>query len=259
VIEVFRELLPVKVGELQPGELDPDEASLLRQTIPSLVGQCGQLMVEINREAPLLARGARFRDLRDAVRQLAGAALSLNMGPQAYLCEALNGLLYEAAERPGQLSVSGLRTITQSVDFLSEAFDGRRKFELSGYPVFDILTVDDDSISRCGIQLALGKIKQRAMECSKAEEAVKLCEERSFDLVFLDVEMPGLNGYDVCSRIRRSGPNRAVPIIFVTRHTDLQNRAQATMSGATDFIGKPFNFMELAVKALLHLLRRKLV
>jgi CheY-like chemotaxis protein len=123
---------------------------------------------------------------------------------------------------------------------------------------FRVLVVDDDAISRRAVQVALSRIKQSAAESGRAGEALELCVQRGFDLVFVDVEMPEINGYDLCAQLRKLDTNRHTPVIFVTSHTDLQTRAQSTLSGGNDFIGKPFHFMELAVKTLLHLLRSKL-
>lgn len=258
VISVLQELLPGgaigKAGKSAGAAFGAASSA----GIPELIAKCGRLIQDINREISFNRRGGGLRTLRGSVKEVADAALAAGRGPQAYFCEALDAFLFEVSERPTQLGSSGLRTITQAVDFIAEAFDPGSRFDLAGYPVFDILTVDDDSISRCGIQLALGKIKQHSVECSQAGEALALCEQRPFDLIFLDVELPGMNGFEVCAQLRRAGKNQSAPVIFVTRHTDLQNRAQATMSGGTDVIGKPFNFMELAIKALMHLLRSKL-
>jgi DNA-binding response OmpR family regulator len=258
VIAVIQELLPEQEGSPLPEDADPNALAGLAEAVTTLLARCGQIMAGLNRAAPLDLQGERFRPLRDGVKELADVALVMEYGPQAYFCEALLALLYEAMERPRQLGVSGLRTVTQAVDFLNEAFDRNRRLELEACPLFDILAVDDDAISRRGIQLALGRIKQKALECAEAGEALTLCAGRKFDLIFLDVGLPDSSGYEICSQLRHGGANQTTPVIFVTLHSDLQSRAQATLSGATDIIGKPFNFMELAVKALVHLLRSKL-
>ncbi len=79
--------------------------------------------------------------------------------------------------------------------------------------------------------------------------------ERKFDLVFLDVDMPGMNGFELCTKLRALHRNKTTPVVFVTSLTDFESRANSTMSGGNDLIAKPFLFIELTVKALVYILR----
>lgn len=232
-------------------------AALQRQ-LGDLLGSCRRLVTEVNRDAVPETRVGRIRVLRNTVRQLVSVAAAANLKPQAYFCEALDALLAELCEQPDRLTFSSLRTLTQSVDFLFENFDLTRQFTLPANLAFRVLIVDDDPISRRAVQVALSRIKLQATECGSAPEALEHCSRGSFDVIFLDVNMPDVNGYELCTRLRKLELNQATPAIFVTRQTDLQTRAQSTLSGGNDFIGKPFHFMELAVKTLLHVLRSKM-
>ena len=70
--------------------------------------------------------------------------------------------------------------------------------------------------------------------------------------------MPNMNGYELCTKLRTLPTYKKTPVIFVTGLTDFESRANSTMSGGNDFIAKPFLFMELAVKALMYVLRSRL-
>ena len=70
--------------------------------------------------------------------------------------------------------------------------------------------------------------------------------------------MPEVNGFEVCSRLRGFAANKQTPVVFVTALNNFENRANSTISGGNDFIGKPFLFIELAAKALVHIWRSKL-
>jgi CheY-like chemotaxis protein len=85
-----------------------------------------------------------------------------------------------------------------------------------------------------------------------------LAAEKTFDVIFLDVEMPGMDGFKVCARIHEIEPNRATPVVFVTSHTDFKSRAQSARCGGSDFVVKPFLFVEITVKALTFALRNRL-
>ena len=82
--------------------------------------------------------------------------------------------------------------------------------------------------------------------------------ETRFDLVLLDIEMPGMNGLDFCKQLRVMPGYRHTPVIFVTSHGDFVNRAKSILSGGNDMISKPVLPIELAVKAVTHLLKANL-
>jgi CheY-like chemotaxis protein len=116
--------------------------------------------------------------------------------------------------------------------------------------------VDDEIISRETICSALGKANLTAVSLDDSLAAQRLLERDRFDLIFLDVEMPGQSGLELCVNIREMTPNRATPVVFVTSHSDFGSRAQSTLSGGNDFIAKPFLLVELAVKALTCLFKK---
>jgi CheY-like chemotaxis protein len=91
-----------------------------------------------------------------------------------------------------------------------------------------------------------------------AAEALQLLAGTDFDLIFLDVDMPGMNGYELCSKLRTMPQYKKTPVVFVTALTDFDNRTSSMMAGGNDFIAKPFLFIELTVKSLVHVLRAKL-
>ena len=85
--------------------------------------------------------------------------------------------------------------------------------------------------------------------------ALSVLKENTFDLIFLDAEMPGMTGFELCAELRKLPSNKTTPVIFVTSLTKFEVRAQSSLSGGSDLIAKPFLMMELAVKALTYLLK----
>jgi PleD family two-component response regulator len=77
-------------------------------------------------------------------------------------------------------------------------------------------------------------------------------------VIFLDVIMPGMDGFEVCAKIRDLVPNRATPVIFVTSLDDFEASAKVNRNGGNDLMGKPFLTSEIAVKALAFALRGRL-
>jgi DNA-binding response OmpR family regulator len=118
--------------------------------------------------------------------------------------------------------------------------------------------VDDEAISRRAIVYALEKARLKSINVDDSAQALQLMAENDFDLIFLDVDMPGLTGFDLCAKLRLMPKHKKTPVIFVTSLNDFDSRTNSTMAGGNDFIAKPFLFIELTVKALTHVMRGKL-
>ncbi len=118
------------------------------------------------------------------------------------------------------------------------------------------LVVDDESVSRKAISLGLEKAQIRVTAVDSGEAAIRECEVSCFDLILLDVEMPGMNGFAVCARIRAMPNHRDTPILFISALDDLRSRASTKISGGNQFITKPVNFLELSITATSLLLKQ---
>jgi CheY-like chemotaxis protein len=144
------------------------------------------------------------------------------------------------------------------VDFLGVLFEKGTLPERQEIPASKILVVDDEAISRRAIVYALEKARLKSVNVDDSQQALNLLMENEFDLIFLDVDMPGMTGYELCAKLRALPQHKKTPVVFVTSLNDFDNRTSSTMAGGNDFIGKPFLFIELAVKALIYVLRSKL-
>ena len=130
--------------------------------------------------------------------------------------------------------------------------------DLADHPPIEILIVDDEMLSRRAIVYALEKAFLKATAVEDSEAAQAKAQTTKFDLIFLDVNMPGLNGFELCDKLRQNGLNKTTPVIFVTGTADFQARAQSMLRGASDVIAKPFMFIELTVKAMTFVLRNRI-
>ncbi len=124
-------------------------------------------------------------------------------------------------------------------------------------PRASILVVDDEALACRTITYALKKAQLQSISVEDPNAALKLLSENKFDLVFLDVDMPGMNGFELCNKLRNLPLHKKTPVVFVTRLDDFNNRTKSMVAGGNDFIAKPFLFIELTVKALIHVLRGK--
>ena len=176
----------------------------------------------------------------------------------AHMAAALEALLKEIYEKPKNINASTLRTIAAGVDFLGFLFEHGTLPDTQEALAANILVVDDEVISRRAIIYSLEKAHLRSVNVESPETAYKLLTESHFDLVFLDVDMPDMSGFELCTKLRALPLHRKTPVVFVTSLSDFDNRTSSTMAGGNDFIAKPFLFIELTVKALIHVLRGKL-
>jgi CheY-like chemotaxis protein len=191
-----------------------------------------------------------------ALHTLTGNAAIAGVSAIAQLSAALEALVKDLCDKPKSIGSSPLRTIACAVDSLDRLFDSVSSFMSDEKPLLPILVVDDDSVSRRAIGLALGKVNLSAITLEDPALALKLLEENAFALIFSDLEMPVMDGLEFCARARTMSRHAATPFIFVTSHSDFDRRAQSKLKGATDLIGKPFLPIELGVKALTYALTR---
>jgi len=178
--------------------------------------------------------------------------------PALHLTAALEGLLTKLLANPKNCTSSTLLTVATAVDLLIELCGPGVKSDLATNPPVRLLVVDDDPVARRAISGALQMTFGKPENADGGEAALDLAAEKPFDAIFLDVEMPGMDGFTTCMRIRETEPNRATPVVFVTGHTDFKSRNQSAVSGGNDLLGKPFLPAEIKVKALTFVLRGRL-
>ncbi len=104
-----------------------------------------------------------------------------------------------------------------------------------------VLYADDDATARVLMAAAVERAGFEACVAADGEEALRMFREEGYDLVMLDVEMPGLSGFEIC-RTLRAEAGEELPIVMVTGHDDFKVVEQAFDLGATDFISKPINW-----------------
>src|SRR5271170_3230856 len=111
---------------------------------------------------------------------------------------------------------------------------------------FSILVVDDEPSLRKVIRASLAAGGYTVEEVGTGTDAVGLLQRRSFDLVLLDINIPGLNGLEACRKIRSIAPNTG--IVMVTVRDAEEDMVRALEAGADDYVTKPFRFRELVAR-----------
>lgn len=119
---------------------------------------------------------------------------------------------------------------------------------------FNILIVDDNPKN---IQVIGNILKDEGYLigfATSGEQALALLKKSyDYDLILLDINMPGMNGFETCIAIRKDERLKEIPVIFLTAYTDTDNVIAGFESGAQDYVVKPFNVKELLARVNTHL------
>jgi len=118
---------------------------------------------------------------------------------------------------------------------------------------FHILIVDDEKLN---IELAAIYLKEEGYKLSfalNAKSAMESVIKNDIDLILLDINMPGKDGFAVCKLLKNDKKSKDIPVVFVTAQTDIEYISRAFEVGGVDYITKPFNGVELKARVKTHL------
>jgi DNA-binding response OmpR family regulator len=109
-----------------------------------------------------------------------------------------------------------------------------------------ILTVEDDAAIRRGIVDALSFIGYRVLEAANGNLGMEMAVQQSYDLLLLDLVLPGKSGLDILRALRLTRPTQ--PVIILTARGEEQDRVEGLKAGADDYVVKPFSVKELLAR-----------
>jgi DNA-binding response OmpR family regulator len=118
-----------------------------------------------------------------------------------------------------------------------------------------ILIVDDDPSVLELLKELVTAVGFKTLTAGSGEAGVMLAETEAPDLVLLDVNLPGIDGFEACRRIKSSERCKGMPVILLTTMGDVDSRVKGLELGADDYLGKPFNAAELSAR--IHLCLRR--
>jgi len=173
----------------------------------------------------------------------------------ALLTSAFEALLFEIVFKPERANASTSQTFAQAVDCLerlcqrSDAGIGEPNLKAK------VLIVDDDAVNNHAMVGALKRAHFEPVSIEDPAKAIPAAEASSYDIVLLDINMQGINGFEVCEKLRAMPQYKETPIIFVSASGDFQDRARGILSGGNDLILKPVSPVELVLKTTMRLLQ----
>ncbi len=123
---------------------------------------------------------------------------------------------------------------------------------------FKILVVDDVPRNIQVLGNILVQEKYNISFATNGEDAIKIAQDSDLDLILLDVMMPGIDGFETCTRLKDNPATQHIPVIFMTALTETTDKITGFEKGAVDYITKPYEAGEVLARVKTHLRIRKL-
>lgn len=201
------------------------------------------------------ARG--LRGLLQEIHEVVELCSILGWKTAFQLSAALETLIFDLERSPEQVSPSAMRTVGQGIDFLANVLADPAQAQQPMVADSQVFIIDDDANARQLMTAAMKLVNLSASSAGTPATGLAMLSRTPFDLLFLDVGLPEMNGFELCTKIRAIDAHKETPIVFITGMATFENRVQSSISGGNDFVGKPFNIAELGVKALLWVIRKR--
>ena len=236
-------------------EVDSVQVQKILETAPELLNNMRRALhafIKNQVETRLL------EELLGSLHILTEQAIQANLTGVATLSYAVEALIDDLTKIPGQINPSSLRTVSQSIDFLAMMLEEKNLYRAKDPYLANIFAVDDDPEARKTIRGAIELVHLKVICAESPKTTLAALAEQKFDLIFIDVGLPEMNGFDLCAKVRKLPEYKQTPVVFITGAVTVQNRVQSSLSGGNDFIAKPFNLLELGVKSLIWIFKGQL-
>jgi DNA-binding response OmpR family regulator len=124
------------------------------------------------------------------------------------------------------------------------------------YEDYKILIVDDNPTNLKVLAAALNSEGYKVLIANSGERALQVAQSAAPDLALLDINMPGMTGFEVCKRLKSNAATQHIPIIFISALDDTQSKIEGFAVGGVDYVTKPFNKEEVFARVRTHLMMR---
>jgi CheY-like chemotaxis protein len=173
----------------------------------------------------------------------------------AQLSSVFEALLFELQEKPAYLNDSSRQTIAATMSLLLECLHRADQADEQCLSPTTILVVDDDVVSNRALKMALSRFRLAPLFVVEPFAALEKLRYVPYDLVLLDINLPGMDGIQLCEQMRGLPLHQNTPVVFMTSYLEFLPRAQAILRAGDDLIAKPILPIELTLKVIAHSLR----
>ena len=191
---------------------------------------------------------ACLREMYRRVHALTGNAGMAGLGVVSHISAVFEALLKDVCETPAYLNACSQQTISQTLEFLNQLIALGTSIEPLEMSRSTVLVVDDEAISRRVMMYAVDNAHMNPVCARSSSLALQLLEDNPFTVVITDIDLPNMNGFELCARLRELPAHKETPVIFVTALSNFEHRAYSVLSGGNDLVTKPILLIELTVK-----------
>jgi len=228
------------------------------EQIPAITAGLHQVCREFLESADVSIQLLRLEDLCRKIGSLTHMTSMTGWYRLAQLSSAFEALLYELPLKPGALNDCVRHTISATVTLLADCLGRSNQADEQCFVPTTVLVVDDDAVSTRALVITLDRARMVTASVSDPFKALEVLRQNSYDVVILDINLPGMSGITLCEEMRKLPLHRDTPVIFITSYTEFEPRARSILNAGDDLIGKPILPIELTVKVIAHMLRRRL-
>jgi DNA-binding response OmpR family regulator/HPt (histidine-containing phosphotransfer) domain-containing protein len=240
---------------IDDGSFDVAEVELVlrdsrKRFIVSLPGHCDTL--------DALAGGAPAKESVDAARKVLHRLAGLS-GTLGFARTSAEAARFEDAVSGSPAIADTLRAAAAALRqaFASDLTDAAPEWSqpVLSTRALSVMLIEDEPVQRKVLAAQLRQLGHEPIEASSGEAAVEMARRSAPDVILLDVEMPGMNGHAVCRVLKADPALASIPVAFLSSHTGLDERLKGLAIGADDFLTKPIDPRELALR--LQLLQKR--
>ena len=196
------------------------------------------------------AQTGLLQEMENRALGFAGGARDEGRAVFSRVAVAFAAFLRDLHEVPEQISQAAFRTVNQTIELLALLIAEPSIEQSVNLNDARIYVVDDDAATCATVVEAMDVVGLQTNFALYSKDAVAQLEENCQDLIILDVHLPEMDGFDLCSNIRNMALHAETPIFFITGNTSLENCVKSSLRGGNEFIPKPFGIPELGLKAL---------
>lgn len=163
-----------------------------------------------------------------------------------------------AARQPMLMPVAVAKAAAPSMPIASQPhllFDDEQI--LSARASHRALIIDDSMTARINIDIELRQLRIPADWAKTGEQGLQMMAQKSYDMVFLDIVLPGADGYEICKLIRRNQDNKRTPVVMLTSKSSPFDRIRGSLAGCSCYLTKPIDQEKFRAVIAKHLVKRE--
>lgn len=199
-----------------------------------------------------------LNELQNHAQNLADRARELNFMTVQRVSGVLAALTRELYDVPELATPTTMRSVGQGIEFIASLLREQNVDQRVDLGHVQAFAVDDDHSVLDSICEALQAAGLGAATTDSAGAALAELASSAYDLIILDVNLPELDGLELCSHVREMPLHGTTPVIFITGQASLENRVQFSLRGGNELMIKPFNLLELALRSVTLIIKSKL-